>query len=188
MSKYNKTSLVFLSLVILIFCLPTFTIGRHASPLSLLDLDFDSSSSSSHHHTLRNYRPPPPHRPKTNRAWVGFSSPPDIVKGVVVFWETSKNNTIVAGQFSTGFVEGEEADYTFKLYRGSKEVIDLKPSDDLLDKLFKIRPDGATDFFLFTIEDKLLISGEDSILGTTFVIGRPGVLLGKNEVGPLSCH
>ncbi|CAG8538572.1 9721_t:CDS:2 [Acaulospora morrowiae] len=159
MSKYNnKTSLVFLSLVVLILCLPTFAIGRHVSPLSLLDLDLDSSS------------------------------PPDIVKGVVVFWETSKNNTIVAGQFSTGFTEGEEAEYTFKLYRGSKEVIDLKPADDLLDKLLKIRPDGATDFFLFTIEDSLLVSGDDSILGTTFVVGRPGVLLGKNQVGPLSCH
>ncbi|CAG8446496.1 3612_t:CDS:2 [Acaulospora colombiana] len=111
----------------------------------------------------------PPHHYKSKRAWVIFSTPPDLTKGVVVFWETSKNVTIVAGQFSSGFVEGEENEYTFKVYKDTEEIVDLKPSEESFDRLLKIRDDGSTDLFLFTIEDKL-ISGKDGIVDLTLVL------------------
>ncbi|CAG8698788.1 7757_t:CDS:2 [Rhizophagus irregularis] len=109
----------------------------------------------------------------------------DITKGVVVFWETSKNNTLVYGQFSKGFVEGEEDNYSFKVYKGDQELVDLKPKDDDLDRILKINPNGSTDLFLFVFNDTL-ISGV-GILDTDLVISTSDSLIGKDRIKPLTC-
>jgi hypothetical protein len=146
------------------------------------------STGGHHHHPKYPKHPKHPKHPKIplpKRAFAYFPSPPDIAKGVIVFWETCKNNTLIYGQFSKGFVEGEEKDYSFKVYRGDKELVDLKPEDDSLDRIFKINPNGSTEPFLFVYNDTL-ISGV-GVLGTDFVISKPDALIGKDRIKPLTC-
>ncbi|CAG8744392.1 16810_t:CDS:1, partial [Racocetra fulgida] len=120
--------------------------------------------------------PRPPRLPRSKRAYVKFNDPPDVTNGTMVFWETPSNKTIIVGQFSSGFSEGDEKKYTFKVYNETSELIDLKPKDETFDKLFKIRSDGATDAFLFVL-DTPLVTGNHSVVGNYLVIGRPGSLL-----------
>ncbi|GES88703.1 hypothetical protein GLOIN_2v1603781 [Rhizophagus clarus] len=128
-----------------------------------------SSDDTNNKFTIPEYHPP--HRPKypkhpkhpkhpkfplPKRAFAYFPSPPDIAKGVMVFWETRDNNTLVYGQFSKGFVEGDEKKYSFKVYNRDQELIDLKPKNDSLDRIFKINANGSTELFLFVINDSLI--------------------------------
>ncbi|CAG8718058.1 13498_t:CDS:2, partial [Cetraspora pellucida] len=120
---------------------------------------------------------PPPKIPISKRAYVKFNDPPDVTNGIMVFWETPSNKTIIVGQFSSGFTEGDEKEYTFKVYNETSELVDLKPENDTFDKLFKIRSNGSTDSFLFAL-DTPLVTGNNSVVGNYLVIGRPGYLLG----------
>ncbi|CAG8515037.1 7944_t:CDS:1, partial [Dentiscutata heterogama] len=155
----------------------------------------DHFVSVSHDHPNRPpHRPPPDHPPTypplptPKRAYVKFNNPPDVIKGVIAFWETPSNKTIIVGQFSEGFSEGDEKEYTFKVYNETSEIVDLKPADDTLDKIFKVRSNGSTDPFLF-IFDTPLVTGNNSVIGNYLVIGRPGYLLGKNFIHSLlSCN
>ncbi|CAB4429640.1 unnamed protein product [Rhizophagus irregularis] len=150
--------------------------------------EYTISSGGHHHHPKYPKHPKHPRHPKfpgPKRAFAYFPSPPDITKGVVVFWETSKNNTLVYGQFSKGFVEGEEDNYSFKVYKGDQELVDLKPKDDDLDRILKINPNGSTDLFLFVFNDTL-ISGV-GILDTDLVISTSDSLIGKDRIKPLTC-
>ncbi|CAG8536888.1 10548_t:CDS:1 [Scutellospora calospora] len=186
MSK-NHTSIIFLVTLLLlyvpiyVFCTPLLNLQDSESKDSTILL-LDHFISVSHKHPPRLPYPIP--TPKPKRAYVKFTSPPDVTNGTIVFWETSKNKTLVAGQFSSGFSEGDEKEYTFKVYNETSEIIDLKPDDDTFDKLFKIRPNGSTDFFLFIFETPL-VTGKNSVVGNYLVIGRPGSLLGKNIVESL---
>lgn len=145
-------------------------------------------STGGHHHPKHPKHPKYPKRPgfpRPKRAFAYFPSPPDITKGVIVFWETCKNNTLIYGQFSKGFVEGDEDKYSFKVYKGDQELVDLKPKDDSLDRIFKINPNGSTEPFLFVFNDTL-ISGV-GILDTDLVISTSDSLIGKDRIKPLTC-
>uniref|UniRef100_A0A1D1YUC8 Golgin subfamily A member 6-like protein 1 n=1 Tax=Anthurium amnicola TaxID=1678845 RepID=A0A1D1YUC8_9ARAE len=137
----------------------------------------------------RPHRPKHPKHPKhpqlPKRAYVYFPSPPDITSGGIVFWETSKNITFVSGQFTKGFVEGEEKEYSFKVYKRDQEIIDLKPEGDNLDRILKINSNGSTDLFLF-VYNGTLISSKD-IIGSDFVISRTDAIIGKDRILPLTC-
>ncbi|CAJ0763431.1 19420_t:CDS:10, partial [Entrophospora sp. SA101] len=124
-------------------------------------------------------RHPPSHR-KSHRAYALFTNPPDVIKGALLFWETLENGTFVVGQFSEGFLKGEEEDYTFKIYQSSKEIFDLKPKNESFDKIFKVRSNNSTDSFLFNVNETLITSGD--IVGSYLVIGKPGALLGKSKI------
>ncbi|CAG8771632.1 7709_t:CDS:2, partial [Racocetra fulgida] len=87
-------------------------------------------------HHLPSPRPPP--LPISKRAYVKLNDPPDVTNSAIVFWETPSNKTIIVEQFSSGFIE-----------------------EDSFDKIFKIRPDGATDAFLFVM-DTSLVTGNNS--------------------------
>ncbi|RIA80611.1 hypothetical protein C1645_792209 [Glomus cerebriforme] len=151
------------------------------------------SISTDHHHHYPKYpkhpkypnHPKHPKHPGFKRAYVTFPSPPDIAKGAIVFWETCKNETLIFGQFSKGFVEGEEKDYSFKIYKNDQVIVNLKHKDDSLDRIFKINPNGSTEPFLFTFNGTLLST--EGIIGDDFVIGKPDALIGKDKIRPLVC-
>ncbi|CAG8725972.1 4841_t:CDS:1, partial [Funneliformis mosseae] len=128
-----------------------------------------------------------PKRPKhSKRAYVHFTNPPELTTGVMIFWETREKTTLIFGQFENGFDEGQEKDYSFKVYKGSNEIVDLKPDNESLDQLFKIRPNGSTDPFLFSV-NTTLISGDNDIVNGEIVISKPDALIGKNRVFTLHC-
>nr|CAG8505129.1 13919_t:CDS:2 [Entrophospora candida] len=127
-------------------------------------------------------RHPPSHR-KSHRAYALFTNPPDVIKGALLFWETLENGTFIVGQFSEGFLKGEEEDYTFKIYQSSNEIFDLKPKNESFDKIFKVRSNNSTDSFLFNVNETLITSGD--IVGSDLVIGKPGALLGKSKIHSL---
>ncbi|RIB30052.1 hypothetical protein C2G38_2055060 [Gigaspora rosea] len=200
MSK-NHTFVLFLATLLLLYfpiymvCTPLFVSESKTKDHDLWLLDhFVSVSTKDKHPPHRPPHRPPDHPPtypplpKPKRAYVKFNDPPDVIKGVVVFWETPSNKTIIVGQFSDGFSEGDEKEYTFKVYNETSELVDLKPKDDTLDKIFKIRSNGSTDPFLFVFDDPL-VTGNDSVIGNYLVVGRPGSLLGKSLIhGLLSCN
>ncbi|CAI2170415.1 10255_t:CDS:1 [Funneliformis geosporum] len=138
-------------------------------------------SSGGHKH------PKHPKNPKhSKRAYVHFTDPPELTKGLLIFWETRENTTLIFGQFESGFVEGKEKDYSFKVFKGSKEIVDLKPDNESLDALLKIRPNGSTDPFLFSV-NTTLISGNNNIVKGEVVISKPDTLIGKNRIFVLHC-
>jgi len=144
-----------------------------------------STFNDKYHHPGHPKRPKRPEPSLPKRAYVYFPSPPDIASGVIVFWETRKNITLIYGQFSKGFVEGEEKDYSFKVYKNDQELADLKPDGENLDKIFKINPNGSTDIFLFGYNGTLISTL--GIIGNDLVISKPDALIGKDKIKPLTC-
>ncbi|CAG8535538.1 2028_t:CDS:2 [Acaulospora morrowiae] len=111
---------------------------------------------------------------------IAYFNTPDTATGLILFWETSSGITIIHGQFSRGFKDSEE-DISIKIYRDNEVIFDIKPRGESLDNLFKIRPNGSTDSFVFVVP-KRLIREEPKIIGAYLVIERKDDLIAKDPI------